>query len=548
MKKLIYLLLFALVATTLVGCGGKSEGKTALHEMEKIVEKAEKDKGILTADEWKALALSFEENENIVNKAVENKQIGVEGRMKFIALTARWAAASGEMMMAGIFSKLNEVLKPEEEAAVDSVKEVTDGKRWIVYYKDIVLGNQGNKSNGHFLKLKTGETVTVDEAKGQEEFLAMLIFTEKGYMKLTFPAHAEEASVYKEFNTNRLFSQKPGGVQSWPAEKMSSGMFREAKALDPVEFNKLAKFKAPAHFDELFRKNNKGDEKLQFEMQYVMNPVGGKIYLVQLNNLVRCILLVKSVKTAENGSLAFEIIAEGRQDFTDIDMARFLQPDEPLGTETANADEIRGKVTDCKTGNVIGGVTIQFEDRESEKIQTVVSNNAGEFSFVPDPTIRELEARGKKNDYMSRVVNIGSVDFERYKSQGVLLEICMEKVDYDKALRLDNIHYDTGKADIRPDARPDLDRLVQFLKDNPEVKVELSSHTDSRADADYNLKLSQRRADEAKKYIVSKGISDNRIVAVGYGETRLLNRCVDGVECSEEEHQLNRRTEIKMIK
>ncbi len=78
--------------------------------------------------------------------------------------------------------------------------------------------------------------------------------------------------------------------------------------------------------------------------------------------------------------------------------------------------------------------------------------------------------------------------------------------------------------------------------------MELSSHTDSRSAADYNLKLSQRRADAAKKYIVEKGIAQNRIVAVGYGETRLLNRCADGVECSEEEHQLNRRTEIKTIK
>jgi outer membrane protein OmpA-like peptidoglycan-associated protein len=149
---------------------------------------------------------------------------------------------------------------------------------------------------------------------------------------------------------------------------------------------------------------------------------------------------------------------------------------------------------------------------------------------------------------MSRMVDIGKNDIDSYKSGNALLEICMEKVDYEKALRLDNIHYDTGKSDIRPDARPELDRLVQFLNDNPEVRVELSSHTDSRSSADYNLKLSQQRADEAKKYIVSKGIDANRVVSVGYGESRLLNRCADGVECSEEEHQLNRRTEIKMIK
>ena len=283
-------------------------------------------------------------------------------------------------------------------------------------------------------------------------------------------------------------------------------------------------------------------------MEYAMNPTSGQIYLVQFNNLVRGILLVKSVKKGDIASLVFDLILEGRSVYADIDLAKQLQPDEPLGDETAAAEEIKGKVTECKTGKPLGGVTIQFEDKNSGNIQTVISNNAGEFSFVPDARTEAFSARGKKPDYMSRMVDIGKNDIDSYKSGNALLEICMEKVDYEKALRLDNIHYDTGKSDIRPDARPELDRLVQFLNDNPEVRVELSSHTDSRSSADYNLKLSQQRADEAKKYIVSKGIDANRVVSVGYGESRLLNRCADGVECSEEEHQLNRRTEIKMIK
>ena len=325
-------------------------------------------------------------------------------------------------------------------------------------------------------------------------------------------------------------------------------MLYEARGFDAVEFNKLAKSTDPANFDQWFRKCNNGEEKLRFKMEYAMNPSAGIIYLVQFNNLVRGILLLKSVKEGADASLVFDLILEGRSDYIDIDLAKNLQPDEPLEDETAVAEVIKGKVSECKTGKPLGGVTIQFEDKNSGNIQTVISNNAGEFSFVPDARTEAFSARGKKPDYMSRMVDIGKNDIESYKSGSALLEICMEKVDYEKALRLDNIHYDTGKSDIRPDARPELDRLVQFLNDNPEVRVELSSHTDSRSSADYNLKLSQRRADEAKKYIVSKGINANRIVSVGYGESRLLNRCADGVECSEEEHQLNRRTEIKMIK
>ena len=547
MKKIVFLLLFAFAIITIISCGRQNEGKKALAEMERIVEKAETEKNELTADEWKELAASFEENEKIANKAAETGKLGVADRMKLVALTARWAAMAETTLLNEFFSKINEALMPGK-ATTDSDNEVLGDKRWILYYKDIALGNQNNNTLGHFLKPKTGESVKLDEAKGQEEFLAMLIFTEKGYVKFTFPADAEKASAYKEFDKNPLFSQQTGGLQSWPAEKMNNGMLCEARGLDAVEFNKLAKSKDPANFDQWFRKCNNGEEKLRFKMEYAMNPSAGIIYLVQFNNLVRGILLLKSVKEGADASLVFDLILEGRSDYADIDLAKNLQPDEPLEDETAAAEVIKGKVSECKTGKPLGGVTIQFEDKNSGNIQTVISNNAGEFSFVPDARTEAFSARGKKPDYMSRMVDIGKNDIESYKSGSALLEICMEKVDYEKALRLDNIHYDTGKSDIRPDARPELDRLVQFLNDNPEVRVELSSHTDSRSSADYNLKLSQRRADEAKKYIVSKGINANRIVSVGYGESRLLNRCADGVECSEEEHQLNRRTEIKMIK
>ena len=145
------------------------------------------------------------------------------------------------------------------------------------------------------------------------------------------------------------------------------------------------------------------------------------------------------------------------------------------------------------------------------------------------------------------MVTIRKNDYKNQQSKYVKLVICMEKIDCNTAIRLDNIHYDLDKYDIRPDAKPELDRLVQFLKDNPEVRVELSSHTDSRASNEYNQKLSQNRANAARAYVISQGISPSRIVSVGYGESRLLNKCADGVPCSEEEHQLNRRTEMKVI-
>lgn len=111
MKKLIYLILLTFAVTSIVSCGGKNEGKTALREMEKIVEKAEKDKDKLTAEEWKELAVEFEKNEKIASEAADNDKLGIAGNMKLLSLTARWATAYGPRMMQDMLPNLSEPLE-----------------------------------------------------------------------------------------------------------------------------------------------------------------------------------------------------------------------------------------------------------------------------------------------------------------------------------------------------------------------------------------------------------------------------------------------------
>ena len=111
-------------------------------------------------------------------------------------------------------------------------------------------------------------------------------------------------------------------------------------------------------------------------------------------------------------------------------------------------------------------------------------------------------------------------------------------------LELRNIFYDFDKYNIREEASQDLDRLAALMQQFPSMKIELSSHTDSRGTKEYNSTLSSSRAKAAQEYLVKKGIAPHRIAAIGYGETRLRNNCEDGVNCSEYEHQRNRRTEV----
>jgi outer membrane protein OmpA-like peptidoglycan-associated protein len=114
-------------------------------------------------------------------------------------------------------------------------------------------------------------------------------------------------------------------------------------------------------------------------------------------------------------------------------------------------------------------------------------------------------------------------------------------------VRIDNIYYDRNKANIRPDAARELDKMVDLMNRYPSMRIELRSHTDSRASASYNMMLSDKRATAVVRYLRLKGIAAKRMMAKGYGESEPVNKCVDGVTCTEEEYQENRRTEFKIL-
>lgn len=128
--------------------------------------------------------------------------------------------------------------------------------------------------------------------------------------------------------------------------------------------------------------------------------------------------------------------------------------------------------------------------------------------------------------------------------------VTIEETNYKvgQVITLEDVFYDFNKATIRGDASQALDNIVQILKQYPSMEIELYSHTDSRGDRMYNEDLSQRRASSAVKYIVARGISAHRLTGKGYGEWLLKNDCGDGVDCSEAQHQENRRTEVKITK
>ena len=204
---------------------------------------------------------------------------------------------------------------------------------------------------------------------------------------------------------------------------------------------------------------------------------------------------------------------------------------------------------------ILPNTKVSLFDGEGELMQDFVTGNDGKFFFrVYENEDYDLvgETDGylvKRQPYSTRGRGVDPTTLKQLVTNITMdTTLVLEKITLDKIFVLDNIYYELDKADIRPDAAKELDKLVQILIDNPEIKIELSSHTDSIATVEYNMDLSQRRAESAVNYMIQRGISPDRMVAKGYGELRPIARNThpDGND-NPEGRQRNRRTEFKIL-
>ncbi len=206
---------------------------------------------------------------------------------------------------------------------------------------------------------------------------------------------------------------------------------------------------------------------------------------------------------------------------------------------------LKGRTINVNTRNPEPSVVVNLTNKESRNVKQDNSGKDGNFYFRLEKQ-SSYEVVGIKQNRLSEIEAVSTIGLNRSTTLFVDLELGVENIDCDKGAILD-IKYEFDKWDILASSKFELDRLVRYLQDHPETKVELSSHTDSRGSHEYNQDLSQKRATSAVNYIMSRAIESHRIIAKGYGETRLLNTCSDGTKCTEDEHRINRRTEAKLL-
>jgi outer membrane protein OmpA-like peptidoglycan-associated protein len=181
-------------------------------------------------------------------------------------------------------------------------------------------------------------------------------------------------------------------------------------------------------------------------------------------------------------------------------------------------------------------------DSAKREARATRSRQDGRFWLVLDPGKTQYLI-GSKVAYFSARAEMPAAKVGR----DTTVSVNMPMFPYEVGTIVKIIYYDYNKSAILDSASKDLYEVIYFLNDNPEASVELSSHTDSRGGVAYNAKLSQQRADAAVNFILGRGIDGPRIVAKGYGESNVTNQCKDNVTCTEKEHSVNRRTEIKVV-
>lgn len=206
---------------------------------------------------------------------------------------------------------------------------------------------------------------------------------------------------------------------------------------------------------------------------------------------------------------------------------------------------ISGLVKDKATMQPIAGATVFLLNPKTGKVKILKTDAVGMFKTLVEEPV-DFVVKAMMPDYIADCLPFGIAVMSPGATITAPRDLLLDKLLVGKTFRIDNIYYDFDKYNIRADAKPELDKLVRTMNEN-KINVELGSHTDCRGSFKYNDKLAQHRAESAVKYITSAGIDKNRITAKGYGEHQLTNKCSDGVVCTREEHQANRRTEFKII-
>lgn len=234
---------------------------------------------------------------------------------------------------------------------------------------------------------------------------------------------------------------------------------------------------------------------------------------------------------------------EGGKGYDDI--YRFVENKKLICEQT-----LTGLVTDLDSGQILPNAKISLFDKNFKPLQVMQTDEQGRYSFPVDCG-KTYYVRGEKEEYQTKEASVTTKISSGSKDFPLVLERRIKPIavgtDLAKTLDIPLIYFDLDKSFIRKDAAYELAKVLEVMRQYPEMKIEVRSHTDSRQTAKYNKILSDKRAKSTVDWLVKNGINSVRLIGNGFGESQLVNHCAEGVKCSEEEHQANRRSEFIIV-
>ncbi len=232
---------------------------------------------------------------------------------------------------------------------------------------------------------------------------------------------------------------------------------------------------------------------------------------------------------------------------------------------------LSGTVTDSETNEFLANTQLTLFNEKFDPVGTIVTDEKGNYIFPNVKCGKKYTIRTAKTDYNAKEVFVNilrdkettlmiglnkvfkplvaakTVAIKKTNISPVKIGSIRVGVDIAKLLNLPMNFFDLGKATIKKTSEPQLMKVVNLLNEYPNMRLDIRSHTDSRASSESNQILSEKRAQSTKNWLIQKGISEDRLTAKGYGETQLVNKCADGVKCTEKQHMQNRRSEFIIV-
>jgi len=266
------------------------------------------------------------------------------------------------------------------------------------------------------------------------------------------------------------------------------------------------------------------------------------------NKIVNVINLGEPINSKKD-DFAYYLDAEGFKGYISSNRKGGVGGDDIYAFTRIPPLTLKGQVFDVINDEPVAGAKVVLARENGEELAYFITGEDGAYTHLI-PRDENFVLKGSKEKYQEIEVKFNSFGLEKEKEIIVDLNIGMAPIENVVILAdLETIYFDFDKWNIRPDAALELDKVVTLMHKYPEMVIRLESHTDSRANDQYNMVLSDRRVKSTYDYIISQGINPDRIPTYeGFGETQLVNKCSNGVPCTAAEHQLNRRTEFVIIK